>query len=199
MRVIAVKVEPRRAAKKRLPEVLTGEEQQALLAVPNKRYPTGYRNYLLITVMLNTGLRVAETLALKVDDIDRPSGKLQVREGKGGRDRVLWICPKTIDAIETWLTRRPAHSEHLFSTLKGGKMCDRYIRDFIKRYAVKAGIKKDVHPHLLRHTFATDLLSKNGDIRLVQKALGHASITTTTIYTHIVDEQLKSALLTLRA
>ena len=78
-------------------------------------------------------------------------------------------------------------------------MNDRYIRDFVKRYSFKKGIKKDVHPHTLRHSFATDLFRKTGNIRLVQKALGHASIATTMIYTHIVDEQLESALKSFRS
>jgi len=77
-------------------------------------------------------------------------------------------------------------------------MNDRYVRDFVKRYALKVNIKKDVHPHTLRHSFATDLLRSTGNIRLVQKALGHVSIATTMIYTHIVDEQLESALKGLR-
>ncbi len=72
-------------------------------------------------------------------------------------------------------------------------MSDRYVREFVKRYAVKAGIKKGVHPHTLRHSFATDLLRDAKNIRLVQKALGHVSISTTLIYTHIVDEQLEQA------
>jgi len=82
----------------------------------------------------------------------------------------------------------------VFTTLKGGPMNDRYVRDFVKRYGKKSGIKKDVHPHTLRHTFATDLLRSTGNVRLVQKALGHASLATTMIYTHIVDEQLEFAL-----
>lgn len=179
---------------KRLPAVLTREEQELLLAVPNQKAHTGLRNYCMLQVFLNAGLRVSEALALKVSDVDWVSGKLDIRDGKGGRDRVLWLNEKELEKLERWQNTRPAACEHVFSTLKGGPMHDRYVRDFVKRYAKKCGIKKDVYPHLLRHTFATDLLRSTSDVRLVQKALGHASLATTMLYTHIVDEQLEYAL-----
>jgi integrase/recombinase XerD len=179
---------------RRLPEVLSNEEQEALLSAPNRKAPTGLRNYAMLSLFLNLGLRVAEAVNLKVDDIDWSSGKLNVRQGKGRKDRVLWLADGDINTLKRWLDIRPVDSNYLFCPLKGGHMNDRYIRDFVKRYSLKKGIKKDVHPHTLRHTFATDLFRVTGNIRLVQKALGHASIATTMIYTHIVDEQLESAL-----
>jgi site-specific recombinase XerD len=179
---------------RRLPEVLTTEEQSALLSAPNKKVPTGMRNYALLLVFLNLGLRVSESLNLRVDDIDWLSGRLIVRQGKGNRDRVLWLADRDIGTLKGWISMRSVESVYLFSTLKGDRMNDRYIRDFVKRYGRKMNIKKDVHPHTLRHSFATDLLRSTANIRLVQKALGHVSIATTMIYTHIVDEQLESAL-----
>jgi len=179
---------------KRLPVVLTSEEQDLLLAMPNQKAPTGLRNYCMLRVFLNAGLRVSEALALKTSDIDWASGKLDIWSGKGGRDRVLWLSEKELEKLKLWGKVQPAESEHVFTTLKGGPMNDRYVRDFVKRYGKKSGIKKDVHPHTLRHTFATDLLRSTGNVRLVQKALGHASLATTMIYTHIVDEQLEFAL-----
>ena len=179
---------------RRLPEVLTTEEQSALLSAPNKKVPTGMRNYALLLVFLNLGLRVSEALNLRVDDIDWLSGRLIVRQGKGNRDRILWLADRDIGTLKGWISMRSVESVYLFSTLKGDRMNDRYIRDFVKRYGRKMNIKKDVHPHTLRHSFATDLLRSTANIRLVQKALGHVSIATTMIYTHIVDEQLESAL-----
>lgn len=184
---------------KRLPEVLNREEQEALLSAPNLKAPTGLRNYAMLTLFLNLGLRVAEAVNLKVNDIDWSNGQLVVRQGKGKKDRVLWLTDEDIKTLKSWLAIRPVDSVYLFCPLKGGYMNDRYIRDFVKRYSFKKGINKDVHPHTLRHSFATDLFRKTGNIRLVQKALGHASIATTMIYTHIVDEQLESALKSFRS
>ena len=178
----------------RLPDILSREEQKALLAMPNKKAPTGMRNYALMTVYLNLGLRVSEALNLEVDDIDWNSGRLVVRAGKGNRDRVLWLSDRDLGTLQRWRSMRKCSSAYLFCTLDGGRLSDRYVRAFVKRYAKKAGIKKDVHPHILRHTFATDLFGKTKNIRMVQKALGHVSIFTTMIYTHIVDDQLEEAL-----
>ncbi len=185
--------------KVRLPDVLNREEQQRLLSAPNLNCPTGLRNHTMLTLFLNLGLRVSEAISLKAADIDWSSARLTVREGKGGKDRSLWLSSSDMAILEKWLAARPVQSEYVFCSLQGNKMCDRYVRDFVKRCAAKAGIKKDVYPHLLRHTFATDMLSKTNSLSIVQKALGHNSILTTTIYTHIVDEQLKTALQDLRA
>ena len=179
---------------RRLPVVLSKEEQEALLAAPNQKAPTGLRNYAMLRLFLNLGLRVSEALNLKTADIDWNTGRLNVRQGKGKRDRVLWLADEDRALLVSITESRPAESEYMFSTLKGGRMNDRYVRAFVKRCAVKKKIGKDVHPHTLRHTFATDLLKESGNIRLVQKALGHVSLATTMIYTHIVDEQLELAL-----
>ncbi len=179
---------------KRLPTVLTSAEQSAMLAAPNKKKPTGFRNYLMMLYFLYLGLRVSEAINLKTDHIDWNSGKLTILASKNDRDRVLWLQDNILELSERWLELRPSASDYLFCNLKGGKLIDRYIREFVSRYAKKGGIKKRVHPHCLRHTFATDLLREAKDIRLVQKALGHASIATTMIYTHIVDDRLENAL-----
>lgn len=177
----------------RIPEVLTAEELKALLAQPNKRYPTGLRNLCMLRLMADLGLRSSEVLDLKVDDIDWNSGRLAVRQGKGGKDRVLWLSPVDLNLLRGWRERKP-ESCYLFTTLSGGRLQARYLRAMVAREAEAAGIGKRVHPHTLRHTFATDLYRQTKDLRLVQKALGHASITTTTIYTHLVDDDLESAL-----
>lgn len=178
----------------RLPDVLNQQEQSALLLIPNRNAPTGLRNFCLLSVFLNLGLRVSEALSLRVNDIDWLSGKTTIRDGKGGRDRILWLSEEDLAHLQQWRSIRPPGGPHLFCTLAGGRLSDRYVRDMVKRYARRAGIDKDVHPHTLRHTFATDLLKETKNIRLVQRALGHVSLSTTMIYTHIVDDQLEAAL-----
>ena len=187
---------------RRLPEVLTPREQELLLAQPNRRYPTGERNHLLLKLMLDTGLRLSEALNLRWSDLDLLTGELRVRRGKGAKDRVLWVGEEDLELLRRWRRRQTEilgyAPEHVFTTLKGRRLCPRYVQQMVRRYADKAGIHKRVHPHTLRHTFATDLLRATKNIRLVQKALGHASLSTTQIYTHIVDEELERALKSFR-
>lgn len=186
---------------RKLPEVLTEDEQARLLAQPNPRYPTGERNYLLMRLMLNAGLRLAEATALKWRDIDLTTGKLMVRQGKGAKDRTLWVGEGDVERLRSWRERQAAvcgSCEYVFTTLQGRPLSHRYVQQMVKRYAAKAGIEKNVHPHTLRHSFATDLYRETGKIRLVQKALGHSDLSTTQIYTHIVDEELEEALKSFR-
>ena len=178
---------------RRLPEILTGEEQTRLLEQPNPECKTGLRNLCMIRIMLNIGLRASEVIFLKVKHIDWMSGKVYVRQGKGNKDRVLWLGEEDLELLRQWREVKP-ESEYLFTTLKGDTLNDRYLRAMVKRLGEQAGISKDVHPHMLRHTFATDLYRETKDIRLVQKALGHSDLSTTMIYTHIVDEELEQAL-----
>jgi len=188
---------------RKLPEVLTAGEQRTLLSQPNPRYPTGERNRLLMRLMLDAGLRVAEALALRWEHIDLMSGMLMVREGKGAKDRTLWLGEDNLELLRHWRERQTkdveGRPEHVFTTLKGGPLHSSYVRRMVKRLAKKAGIAKDISPHTLRHTFATDLYRETKNIRLVQKALGHSSLSTTMIYTHIVDEELEGALKNFRS
>jgi site-specific recombinase XerD len=158
---------------KKLPVVLTLDELNRLLNRPNPRFPTGLRNRCILRVMANAGLRCAEALALRVKDVNWMSGQLDVRNGKGGFDRTLWLNEDDLEMLRKWRAIRPAGKcEELFTTLHGTPVQGRYVREMVKRLARKAGIEKDVHPHVLRHTFATDLYRKTKNIRLVQKALG---------------------------
>jgi len=186
---------------KKLPTVLTEEEQAALLEQPNPRYPTGERNRTMLTLMLNTGLRLAEVTALKWRDLDLTTGKLMVRLGKGAKDRTLWIAEADIDRLRSWRERQAeecAECRHVFTTLEGRPLGHRYVQRMVKRYAVKAGINKNVTPHTLRHSFATDLYRETSKIRLVQKVLGHSDLSTTMIYTHIFDPEVEEALKSFR-
>jgi site-specific recombinase XerD len=188
----------RRRQWRKVPDVLSAEEQGALLKQPNPRYPTGERNRLILRLMLNAGLRLAETTALSWKDIDLASGQLQVQRGKGARDRVLWIGDADLAALREWRERQRRDvvgmPGHVFTTLEGKPVSNRYVQAMVKRYALKAGIGKNVHPQLLRHTFATDIYRETSSIRLTQKALGHADLSTTQIYTQLVDEEVEGAL-----
>ena len=188
---------------KRLPVTLTGHEQQALLAQPNPRYPTGERNRLLLRLMLDTGLRLAEATALEWAHIDVVTARLLVRQGKGAKDRVLWLGDSLVEGLGRWRKRQaavcPETPVHVFTTLEGRTLKHRYVQEMVRRYAGRAHIKKRVTPHVLRHTFATDLYRETGKIRLVQKALGHSDLSTTMIYTHIYDEEVEAAMRCLRA
>ena len=189
------------ARAKKLPTVLTEDEQERLLEQPNPRYPTGERNGTMLRLMLNTGLRLAEVTALKWHDVNLTTGKLMVRQGKGSKDRTLWVAEGDIDRLRNWRERQAAQcgqTDYVFTTLQGKPLGHRYVQRMVKRYAAKAGIDKNVSPHTLRHSFATDLYRETSKIRLVQKVLGHSDLSTTMIYTHSLDEEVASALKSFR-
>jgi len=177
----------------KIPEVLTDEERQKLLRIPNKRYPTGLRNYCIMLIIFDGGLRSSEIVNLHMNNINLNNGQIKVVQGKGRKDRILWVNGETLQQLKKWIERKP-DSEYVFCTLQGLKLSDSYLRAFFARYGKRAGIKKRVHPHMLRHSFATDLYRQTKDIRLVQKALGHSTISTTMIYTHIVDDDLENGM-----
>lgn len=186
-------------AKRRLPKVLSDEEKQALLDQFNTRYDSPLRNKALVKTLLDTGLRAGEVVALRPEHIDFRACKLTVREGKGARDRQLWFGTDLRELLVEWLDRRP-DSDFVFCTRDGGQLDTRYLRSMIKREACNAGIPEceRVSPHTLRHTFATDLLRETDNIRVVQEALGHEDISTTTIYTHLVNGEVEEAMKGLR-
>jgi integrase/recombinase XerD len=180
---------------RRLPKVLAPDERRALLAQFNTRYVSGLRNLLAVRLMLETGLRSGELVAVRPEHIDLDTCRLLVREGKGGRDRIVWFGDDLRDLITRWLEQRP-ESAWLLCTRHATQVNTRYLRELVKRKATAAGIPEGdrVSPHTLRHTFATDLLRETKNIRLTQKALGHASLATTMIYTHVADDELEKAM-----
>jgi len=178
-----------------LPKILTEEEIDRLLDEPNQRYYGPHRDYLYMRLMLKTGLRAGEAVALRPEHVSLMHGKMMVREGKGAKDRTLWIGEELLEELREWMERRP-ESDYLLPTRKGTKVATSHLRRSVKRYARKAGIDEveRVSPHTLRHTFATELYRETGKIRAVQKALGHADLSTTMVYTHVVDEELEAAM-----
>lgn len=184
----------RKKAKKPLPQILTPEEQAALLKRPNPRYRSGRRNHCLLLFMLSTGLRLAEVTALKWRDINMQSGRIHVHRGKGAKDRVIW-CPACapLDILRAWREEEGEY-EYVFTSRDGKPLGERYIQRMLARYAADVGIDRPVSPHLLRHTFASDLYRESGSLVVVQAALGHASLRTTEIYLHVANGQLETAM-----
>lgn len=185
-------------AKRQVPTVLNSSEQSALLAQPNPRYPTGQRNKTLIQVLLNTGLRLSEAIHLRWRDIDLTTGRLHVRQGKGSKDRILWLGEEDLETLGKWRQRQAEELDHVpelvFTTLEGKPLQPRYVQALVRRLAKKAGIEKDVSPHTLRHSFATDLLRETNNLEIVRRALGHANLQTTQIYVHLTDQDLEAAM-----
>jgi len=166
---------------KKLPTTLEPEEAQNLLKQPNKRYPTGLRNKAIISLMLHCGLRVSEVTDLRPGNINITKGKLRVESGKGNKDRDLAIPEYLIDLLNSWRKKRP-EGPFFFSTLNGKKLSIRYLQQMVKRYGQKAGINKNISPHTLPHTYATQYYCQTKDIETFRRILGHSDICTTTIY-----------------
>lgn len=193
---------------KKLPTILNEAEIKALTSQANPRYITGHRNQVMMQLMLSVGLRLAEVVNLKWDDIDFLSEVLMIREGKGMKDRTLFIKDNNwrgVDdkkALQQWKKRQTKALEGLpefvFTTMSanshGGQLSDRYVQAMIRRYSRRAGINKKISPHTLRHTFATGLYKRTKDIAVVQKALGHADLSTTMVYVHLVSSDVERAL-----
>jgi len=178
---------------KKLPIILEKKEVEKLLDQPSEKSLIGLRNKAIIKVMINCGLRVSEITKLEVSNIDLERGKLRVKQGKGGKDRDLFLPIDSLESLKDWEKKRP-ESVFFFSTLKGKKLCIRYLQEMIKRYSLKAGIKKRVSPHTLRHTFATEFYRQTKDIETLRKILGHANISTTTIYITLANIEVENAM-----
>ena len=186
---------------RKIPIPLTKDDQEKLLQQPKKKSPLEYRNYCIIRLSLDIGTRCAETLAVKLHDINWNTGAITIKKGKGGKQRQLWFSENLLltlkDFLSTW-KKTYQQTEFLFSSGKGKALQPSYVRAMMKRYVKKADLDPFISYHNLRHTFATDLLRETKNIRLVQKSLGHSDLSTTMIYTHIVDEELETALRSLR-
>ena len=181
----------------KLPIILEPEEAQNLLRQPNKRYPTGLRNKAMMSLMLHCGLRLSEVTNLRPSNINLTKGKLRVESGKGNKDRDLAIPDYLIDLLEKWRKLRP-QGDYFFSTLKGKKLSDRYVQNMVKRYSRKAGITKNISPHTLRHTYATQYYRQTKDIETLRRILGHSDISTTTIYINLANIDVENGMKSLK-
>jgi site-specific recombinase XerD len=179
---------------------LDGAEVERLVSAINTANPVGLRDRAVIELLFSGGLRVSELVGLNIDHINLERREFMVR-GKGQKDRPVFISDQAADWIGRYLATRKDAFKPLFIHYSGSQSADddmytrltvRSVQRLVKRYALAAGITKDVTPHTLRHSFATDLLQAGADLRSVQGLLGHANISTTQIYTHVTDPQLKS-------
>ncbi|MFT3922802.1 MAG: site-specific tyrosine recombinase XerD [Myxococcales bacterium] len=185
---------PRKRA--RLPVVLSREEVERLLDAPEVTEPAGLRDRAMLYTMYASGLRVSELVGLKRADVMLDRGLLLAR-GKGDKQRLVPLGDAAIEWIERYLaTVRGAWADasvpHLFVTARGAPLTRQGFWKNIRRYALIAGIVKPVSPHKLRHSFATHLLEAGADLRAVQSMLGHADISTTQVYTHVMTDRLRS-------
>ena len=182
---------------RRLPKSISEKQVEALLGAPDLARDLGLRDRAMLETLYASGLRVSELVGLKRSQLSVDAGVVRVL-GKGSKERLVPIGDEAIHWIGRYVaSARPAlagqsKSDHLFITARGTAMTRQAFWALIKRYAVVAGIAADsLSPHVLRHAFATHLLNHGADLRVVQLLLGHADITTTTIYTHVARERLK--------
>lgn len=179
---------------------LQPEEIERLFAQPDTTTPNGLRDRAILELLFSSGLRVSELVGLDRDHINLTRREFMVR-GKGQKDRPIFISEEAAQWLQRYLEKRQDNSRPLFIRYSGQKAVDRsgnYLRltarsvqRMVSRYASLAGIVKQVSPHTLRHSFATDLVSNGADLRSVQAMLGHSNIATTQIYTHVTDPHLR--------
>jgi len=182
---------------KRLPKFLDISAIQKLLTTPDDTTLLGARDRAMLETLYSTGVRVSELVALNVDDLDPVNGQLRVR-GKGRKERITPIGPTAVTAIRRYLDMRqkdPRNSTFdrmaMFVNKHGQRLSTRSVRRKLDKYLSEAGLDPSISPHTLRHTFATHMLNNGADLRSVQELLGHQSLSTTQVYTHVTTSQLK--------
>lgn len=185
---------------KKLPEVLSIEEIDAMIAQIDMSKPEGHRNRAIIEMLYGSGLRVSELTELRLSNIYRKEGYMRIL-GKGNKQRLVPISPVADEQFRYWLNDRskldikPEASDIAFLNHYGRQLTRAMIFTIVKRLAEAAGIRKTISPHTLRHSFATHLLQNGADLRIIQQLLGHESIVTTEIYTHVDIQDLRDAVM----
>ena len=184
-----------------LPKPLTVDEMSALLDAPGTDGPVALRDGAILETLYGAGLRISELVALDVDDVDLDEGSLRAF-GKGSKERVVPLGRYAVRSLKKYLTRsRPTMASGrsraaLFLNQRGGRLTRQGCTNIVKKMAKRAGLRKRVTPHMLRHSFATHLLEGGADVRVVQELLGHASVATTQVYTLVTGEMLREVYLT---
>jgi len=185
-KILHQKVEiPRPKRNKRIPEILTIEEIRKML-----NSTKNIKHKMIIKLLYGTGLRVSEIVNLKKQDINFEEDLIKINLAKGKKDRFVKIPSSIKEELDNYI--RIMRGKYLFESNRGGKLTIKSIQKIVFNNAKKAGIKKRVYPHLLRHSFATHLLEQGTDLRIIQKLLGHSSIKTTQIYTQISQAKIKN-------
>ena len=180
-----------------LPETLSVEEVEALLSVEKALTPMSLRDRAMIEIMYATGVRVSELVSLDIDDVDLDENFVRCM-GKGSKERIIPVHDEAVEAVRVYLQdgreslAGPAAGRALFVSRKGGRLTRQALWLILKSRAQAAGIERKITPHTLRHSFATHLLIGGAQLRHVQELLGHASITTTQVYTHLTSEHVRA-------
>jgi len=184
---------------KRLPKFLSADDIQKLLASPDDGSLLGARDRAMLETLYSTGVRVSELVALNLEDLDIPGQCMRVR-GKGRKERQAPIGATALAAIRRYLEMRQADPRHdgfdgraLFVNKHGQRLSTRSVRRKLDKYLLACGLDLTISPHTLRHTFATHMLNNGADLRSVQELLGHRSLSTTQVYTHVANAKLKQA------
>ena len=179
-------------ANKKLPKTLDVDQVAGILdAKPDSVLEM--RDVAIFELFYSSGLRLSELVMLDVGDFSLSEGVVKVRHGKGGKQRLVPVGVKAIEAVRLWLHYRPVvTSSALFVTLRGGRLGQRSVQMRLEKWCRKNGLSEHIHPHMLRHSFASHLLESSQDIRAVQELLGHADVSTTQIYTHLDFQHLAS-------
>jgi integrase/recombinase XerC len=180
---------------RRLPSILTKDHLSALIASADEQTPQGLRNRAILELMYAAGVRLSEIVALDVKDLELAERTLIVR-GKGNKERMVLIGAPAEQALRRYLADgqpklASGEDSALFLNRDGNRLSGRSVQQIVRRHALRAGLDQRVHPHLLRHSFATHLLDGGAELRVVQELLGHASASTTQIYTHVTEEQAR--------
>jgi len=185
---------------KRLPDFLSQKEVLELINAPDLSTPQGQRDRALLELLYASGLRVSELVNLDIDKVNLDANEIRVW-GKGSRERMVLMGRPAAAALVTYISqgrtillggkKNPA----LFVNRSGRRLVDRRVQRILEKYSAVAGINRRVHPHMLRHTFATHLLDGGADLRVVQQLLGHADLSTTQIYTHVTKSQARKVYL----
>jgi site-specific recombinase XerD len=181
----------KRSRKRKLPKVISREEAARMFVACGTETDEALRNYCILLLMYRAGLRVGEVVALNVRDLNVDEGIIRIYDGKGG-DGTAYIrdLATAQPFLRSWLEVRPTVNQRLFCKVDGAPITVRYIQRLMIKLKEKAGITGRLTPHVLRHTFATELLQDGFDLRQVQEAVRHANVATTEIYTHVHDEAL---------
>ncbi len=181
---------------KRLPTFLTHGEMAQLIEAPDSSTPQGLRDRAILELLYAAGLRVSEIVALDLNDLDFGSRQLRVW-GKGSKERMALMGIPAAEAMKLYLNlgriklRGTTDTQAVFLNRFGGRIAERRIQHIIKKYARQAGLELRVFPHIMRHTFATHMLDGGADLRVVQDLLGHTRLSSTQVYTHVTQSQIR--------
>lgn len=180
---------------KKLPKYLNFEETERLLSALNTATKEGIRDSLILEILYSTGIRVSELVNIKFNDVSL-SNKTIIVNGKGSKQRIVYFGEKCEKKLELYMKKsynefNVNNAEYLLLSKTGKKLNDRIVRKIIDKASSIAGIKMKISPHVLRHTFATHMLSDGADLRTVQELLGHENLSTTQIYTHLTNEEIR--------